>query len=226
MSPKQRAAEAAMVFVKSGMVLGLGTGSTSACFLQALSAAVKAGRLRDIRGIPTSCESERRARELGIPLATLQESPHPDLTIDGTDEVDPNLDLIKGLGGALLREKILAQNCQRLIIIADASKRVDVLGTRCPLPVEVVPFGHQAQEAFLRGLGATPILRRRPDGSIFVTDNGNYIYDCRFERIGNPKALDEALIYRAGVVESGLFIGMAQLALIADENSIEERRRA
>src|SRR5215212_5264666 len=137
MSPKQRAAEAAMKYVKSGMVVGLGTGSTADLFLQALAAALKDGRVRDVRGVPTSRQSERRAQHLGIPLATLADCPHPDVTIDGADEVAPNLDLIKGLGGALLREKIVAQNSKKLVIIADASKAVDVLGTKSPVPVEV-----------------------------------------------------------------------------------------
>src|SRR5690348_9806358 len=130
MNPKQRAAEAAMKFVRSGMVVGLGTGTTADQFLQVLAAAINAGKLRDIRGVPTSRQSERRARELGIPLTTLAECPRPDVTIDGADEVDPQLNLIKGLGGALLREKIVAQNSQKLVIIADAGKAVTRLGTQ------------------------------------------------------------------------------------------------
>src|SRR5207248_1076071 len=143
MNPKQRAAEAAMSFVESGMVIGLGTGSTADFFMVALAAAIKNGRLSGIRGIPTSIQSERRANELGIPLTNLSESPQADVDIDGADEIASNLDLIKGLGGAMLREKIVAQNSRQLIIIADAAKRVDVLGTQSPLPVEVATFEYE-----------------------------------------------------------------------------------
>ena len=225
MSPKQRAAEAAMKYVKDGMVVGLGTGSTADLFLQALAAALRDGRVRNVRGVPTSRQSERRAQHLGIPLTTLGEASRPDVTIDGADEVDPNLDLIKGLGGALLREKIVAQNSKKLVIIADAGKAVAKLGTKAMLPVEVVQFGHEAQESFLRTLGAAPALRRSAD-AVFVTDNGNYIYDCRFPNgIDDPAGLDLALRRRAGVVETGLFVRMAHVALVADEQRVEERLR-
>lgn len=225
MNPKQRAGEAAIAFVESGMVVGLGTGSTADEFLKALAAALKSGRLRDIRGVPTSRQSEQRARELGIPLATLEECPNPDVTVDGADEVAPNLDLIKGLGGALLREKIVAQNSRQLVIVADAAKRVDVLGTRSPLPVEVAQFGHEVHVPFFAKLGGKAMLRRGADGAVFVTDNGNYIYDCRFNGITDPAGLDLELRRRAGVVETGLFVGMASVALIADEERVEERSR-
>ena len=214
-----------MKFVGDGMVVGLGTGSTADLFLQALGAALKGGRVRNVRGVPTSRQSERRAQHLGIPLTTLSECPRPDVTIDGADEVAPNLDLIKGLGGALLREKMVAQDSKKLVIIADAGKAVTKLGTKAMLPVEVVQFAHEAQETFLRSLGATPALRRTAD-AVFVTDNGNYIYDCRFpEGIDNPGALDLALRRRAGVVETGLFVGMAHVALVAGEGIVEERVR-
>lgn len=224
MNPKQRAAEAALEFVRGGMVVGLGTGSTAEFFLQALATALSAGRLRDLRGVPTSKQSERRALELGIPVATLVECPSPDVTIDGADEVAPNLDLIKGLGGALLREKIVAQNSRRLVIIADAGKAVPKLGSKSMLPVEVTPFGHEIHEPFFRTLGATPILRRQGDGNAFVTDNGNYIYDLRFPAgIDSPAKLQEQLKSRAGIVETGLFLGIARVALIANESSVERR---
>ena len=214
-----------MKFVGDGMVVGLGTGSTADLFLQALGAAIKDGRVRNVRGVPTSRQSERRAQHLGIPLTTLSECPRPDVTIDGADEVAPNLDLIKGLGGALLREKMVAQDSKTLVIIADAGKAVTKLGTKAMLPVEVVQFAHEAQEAFLRSLGATPALRRSGD-AVFVTDNGNYIYDCRFpEGIDDPAKLDLALRRRAGVVETGLFVGMAHVALVADEARVDERVR-
>ncbi|MGB7157894.1 MAG: ribose-5-phosphate isomerase RpiA [Tepidisphaeraceae bacterium] len=223
MNPKQRAAEASLQFVRDGMVVGLGTGSTADYFLQALAAALRAGRLKNVRGIPTSRQSERRAEHLGIPLITLADA-KPDVTIDGADEVAPNLDLIKGLGGALLREKIVAQNSGQLIIIADAGKAVEKLGTKSPLPVEVAPFSHEVHAAFFRSLGATPTLRRTSDGAVYVTDNGNYIYDCKFTTIENAAALDVTLHGRAGVVETGLFVGIASVALIAAENGVEERR--
>ena len=214
-----------MKFVKDGMVVGLGTGSTADLFLQALAAALRDGRVKNVRGVPTSRQSERRAQHLGIPLTTLAEAPRPDVTIDGADEVDPRLDLIKGLGGALLREKMVAQDSNKLVIIADADKAVSRLGTRAMLPVEVVPFAHEAQAEFLRSIGATPALRRTVD-AVFVTDNGNYIYDCRFpDGIDDPAALDLKLRRRAGVVETGLFVGMAHVALVADERRVEERVR-
>ena len=224
MSPKQRAAEAAMKYVRSGMVVGLGTGSTADLFLQALAAAIKDGRVRDVRGVPTSRQSERRAAHLNIPLTTLADHPRPDVTIDGADEVAPDLDLIKGLGGALLREKIVAQISDKLVIIADASKAVAKLGTKAMLPVEVVPFAHETHEVFLRSLGAMPTLRRSGD-ALYLTDNGNYIYDCRFNGIDDPEALDLALRRRAGVVETGLFVGMASVALVATDERVEERVR-
>ena len=214
-----------MKFVRDGMVVGLGTGSTADLFLQALAAALKDGRVRDVRGIPTSRQSERRAQHLGIPLATLADCPRPDVTVDGADEVAPNLDLIKGLGGALLREKIVAQNSRKLVIIADSGKSVRRLGTKAMLPVEVVQFAYEVQEAFLRSVGAQPTLRRTGDAP-YLTDNGNYLYDCRFnDGIDDPAELDLALRRRAGVVETGLFVGMADVALIADADRVEERNR-
>ncbi|MDB5297004.1 MAG: ribose 5-phosphate isomerase [Phycisphaerales bacterium] len=226
MNPKQRAADAALKYVESGMVVGLGTGSTADQFLRALAAAIAAGTLTGIRGVPTSLQSERRARELGIPLSTLAETPRPDVTVDGADEVDPNLDLIKGLGGALLREKIVAQNSAKLVIIADAGKVVERLGTRAMLPVEVVTFAHEVQVPFLRNLGAEPVLRVAADGSPFVTDNGNHIYDCRFpDGIADPQRVEQSLKRRAGIVETGLFLGIAAVAFVADEDHAEECTR-
>jgi len=226
MNPKRRAAEAALKFVKDGMIVGLGTGSTADEFLQALAAAIKAGKLRDIRGIPTSQRSQQRSQELGIPLLELADGIRPDVTVDGADEVAPGLDLIKGLGGALLREKIVAQNSAKLVIIADSSKIVPSLGTRSALPVEVVQFAHEIQASFLKSLGAEPVLRRDKDGKPFITDNGNFIYDCRFAGgIKNPADLEQKFWSQAGIVESGLFLGMASVALVADESAVEERIR-
>lgn len=224
MTLKQRAAEAALAYLKDGMLVGLGTGSTADYFLQSLAAALREGKLRNITGVPTSKQSERRAEHLGIPLTTLAQAPMMDVTVDGADEVDPLLNLIKGLGGALLREKIVAQNSRMMIVVADGSKSVQTLGTKSPLPVEVVPFAYEVHESFLKSLGATPQLRKTNEGSTFVSDNGNYIYDCRFDRIDKPAELEQALKRRAGIVETGLFIGIAKLALIADENGVEERK--
>ena len=226
MNPKQRAAETALSYLQSGMVVGLGTGSTADHFLQALAAALRDGRLKDIRGVPTSRQAERRAEHLGIPLVPLTPATRPQVTVDGADEVDPKLQLIKGLGGALLREKIVAQNSEKMVVIADASKAVTKLGTHSPLPVEVVPFAHETHDAFIRGLGAEPTLRRTADGSVYVTDNGNHIYDCRFPTgIDDAAALFATLHQRAGVVETGLFLGIAEVALIANENDVEQRHR-
>jgi ribose 5-phosphate isomerase A len=227
MNPKQRAAEAALSYLRNGLRIGIGTGSTAERFIDALAAALKSGKLRDITGVPTSRQSERQAAELGIPLATLAQCPRLDLTVDGADEIDPNLDLIKGLGGALLREKIVAQNSARLIIIADASKVVSRLGQHAPLPVEVAMFAHEAQAAFLASLGCEPVIRRSSDQQPFVTDNGNYIYDCRFEKGITEAAaeLQRKLKERAGVIESGLFLGIAQVAIIGSDAGVEVRQR-
>jgi ribose 5-phosphate isomerase A len=224
MNPKQRAAEAALTYVRNNTVLGLGTGSTADYFLLALGEALRSGRLTGVRGVPTSEATDRRARHLGIPVITLAEAQQIDQTIDGADEVTPTRDLIKGLGGALLREKIVAQNSRELIIIADASKRVDRLGVKAPVPVEVIPFAHEIQARFLANLGCTPTLRTKHEGGAtgmtFVTDNSNYIYDCRFPAGGipDPRALAEQLAYRAGIVESGLFLGIAARAIIAGDD--------
>jgi ribose 5-phosphate isomerase A len=219
MNPKQRAAEAALPFLENGMVIGLGTGTTADFFLQALAAALASGQLQKIVGVPTSRQSEHRALELGIPLTTLSRSRVLDLTVDGADEIDPNLDLIKGLGGALVREKIVAQNSKRLVIIADSSKFVPVLGVKTSLPVEVLPFAQETQEGFFRSLGAEPVLRR-VGGMIVNTDNGNLIYDCKFPQITNPTEIDRRISPRAGVVGTGLFIGLANVVLIADDKSV------
>jgi ribose 5-phosphate isomerase A len=225
MNPKQRAGEAALSYIRSGMAVGLGTGTTADFFIVALATALRGGKLTNIRGVPTSVQSETRARELGIPLATLAECSALDVTVDGADEVDPELNLIKGLGGALLREKVVAQNTKQFVIIADESKVVSILGSKSPLPVEVTSFAHETTARFLSGLGAVPALRRTSSGSPFTTDNGNLIYDCRFRAIMEPWKLDEALAHRAGVVESGLFLNMASVALIAGADSVQTKTR-
>jgi ribose 5-phosphate isomerase A len=213
---KQAAAIRAADFIASGMSLGLGTGSTIRYLLEELAARLRSGALKEVRGVPTSEETRRRATELGIPLVTLDESSSLDLTIDGADEVDPELRLIKGLGGALLREKIVAAASHRLVIIVDGSKIVQRLGTRSPLPVEVDPFGAPIQPAFLRALGADPVLRRGDDGAPRCTDGGNLIFDCRFpDGIADPESLESTLNNRPGVLENGLFLGMADHVVVA-----------
>ena len=224
-SAKQRAADAAVALIESNMVVGLGTGSTSELFINSLGAAVRDGRLRGIRGVPTSKKSDAQACRLGIPIISLAEAGQIDVDVDGADEIDPRLDLIKGLGGALLREKIIAQNSKRMIVIADETKMVPTLGTHCPLPIEVLPFEHETQQRFLKGLDCEPILRLTPEGKPFVTDNGNLIYDCRFQRIADAAKLEQTLAGRAGIVETGLFLGIAWLALVARADGVQRIER-
>ena len=221
---KQQAAEHAMKYVETGMKLGLGTGSTAAKFVELLGAKVKSGL--DVVCVPTSESTRVQAAGLGIKLSTLDETPFLDLTVDGADEIDPELRLIKGGGGALLREKIVAVASQRVIIIADHTKRVEMLG-KFPLPVEVVQFGANATRDMIESLAADcgcegPItLRQGAGGKPFVTDNGNYIFDCAFGVIEEPDALDDALKLIPGVVENGLFIGIADLGIIAGPMGVE-----
>ncbi len=176
--------------------------------------------LSDIVGVPTSRQSEQRAIELGIPLTTLGRHPVLDVTVDGADEVDPQMNLIKGLGGALVREKIVAQNSRRFVIIADGAKTVPRLGTRSPLPVEVVQFAFEVQVPFFRSLGAEPALRK-VGGMVFNTDNGNLIYDLTFPAgIADPAATERLILDRAGVVGCGLFLGMATTVLVGTGDGV------
>lgn len=222
---KERAAAEAVRYVQSGMVVGLGTGSTTRYAVELIGEALQRGTLRDIVGIPTSEATAALARRVGIPLSSLAEHPRPDLTIDGADEVDPQLNLIKGMGGALLREKIVAAATDLEIIVVDDSKLVDVLGTRSPLPVEVVPFGLGTYyEDRLRGLGANPILRLA-DGKPYLTDNGNYLYLCRFARIDSPQQLERDINLIPGVVENGLFLGLAHRVIVASAEGIRTLER-
>lgn len=218
---KRMAAERAAERVLPGMRIGLGTGSTVAQLLDVLGERAARGELEGVVGVPTSVRTAERARELGIRLAELDEVEPLDLTVDGADEVGPGLDLVKGLGGALLREKMVAQASGALMIIVDESKLVGRLGERTPLPVEVVRFGWRAHMALFRELGSDPVLRRLEDGSPFVTDNGNYMVDCRFpDGMEDPTALEETLRRRAGVVEDGLFLGMASAVVVAGERGV------
>jgi ribose 5-phosphate isomerase A len=221
---KRQAAEQALSYVEDGMKLGLGTGSTAAKFVHLLGAKVKSGL--KVICVPTSEATRAQAAALGIPLATLDQHPALDLTVDGADEIDEELRLIKGGGGALLREKIVAVASERVVIIADSSKRVEILG-RFPLPLEVVPFGLAATQRLIVQLAAdsgcegTIKLRAGANGSPFLTDNGNHILDCSFGAIDDPEALDDALKLVPGVVESGLFLGIADVGIIAGPMGVE-----
>lgn len=223
---KREAAAQAVERVESGMVLGLGTGSTVAHFLELLGHRIDEGGLTDVVGVPSSIRTGREARQAGIALTSLAEHPHLDLTVDGADEVSPRLELIKGMGGALLREKMLAQASDRLLIIADAGKAVERLGTLSPLPVEVVDWGWSGHVSFLESLGAQVTVRRLDDGPPFKSDNGNLMLDCRFpDGIDDPQEVHAALKARAGVVETGLFLGMASEAVLAGTDGIRILRR-
>ena len=218
---KREAARKALEYVESGMILGLGTGSTIAHFLQLLGQALQDGSLQDIVGVPTSIRTGREARQEGIPLESLVERPKLDLTVDGADEVDPALNLIKGMGGALLREKMVAQASDRFIIIADERKVVQRLGEVSALPVEVVDWGYAVHIGFMEEQGAQVSVRKFEDGPPFKSDNGNVILDCTFpDGIADPEGLDAVLHSRAGVVETGLFLGMAELAVIAGAEGV------
>jgi ribose 5-phosphate isomerase A len=223
-SLKRRAAEAALDFVEDGMRLGLGSGSTAAHFVRLLGERVHAGL--KIVGVPTSGRTEEIAREAGVPLTTLDETPELDLDVDGADEIGPSLALIKGGGGALLREKIVANASKRMIVVADSAKRVPELGA-FPLPIEVVAFGMNATIRAIQkaagelGLEPAIVLRSR-GGAAFVTDNGNRVLDASFGRIPDPEALAERLAGIPGIVEHGLFLGLADLALVASPEGVAE----
>ncbi len=222
---KQAAAEASVALIEDGMAVGLGTGSTAAFAVDALARRVRAG-LR-VQAIPTSERTADRARAGGITLVSFAECQRLDLTIDGADEIARgSLDLIKGLGGALLREKIVAAASDRLVIVADESKLADRLGARVPVPVEVVAFGWETTAARLAALGARPTPRRNGGGRLFRTDGGNMILDCTVGPIDDPAALARELGEVVGVIETGLFIGMAKRALIAGHEGVRTLKPA
>jgi ribose 5-phosphate isomerase A len=221
MDRKKAAAEAAIELVKDGMVVGLGTGSTANYAIEGLGRRVASG-LR-IRGVATSRASEELARKVGVPIITLDQVSEVDLTIDGADEVDPRFNLIKGMGGALLREKIVAFASKQEVIIIDDSKLVEVLGTKTPLPVEVVPFGHLRTKDALESLGCKASLKG--GSSPFVTDNANLIYECRFAKMEDPEILEAEIDMIPGVVESGLFIDLATKVVVASANGVEIRSK-
>ncbi|MBU8877765.1 ribose-5-phosphate isomerase RpiA [Bacillus sp. FJAT-29790] len=214
MNEKQIVGEKAVEYVKDGMVVGLGTGSTVFFTIKKLGELVKDGFT--IKGIPTSVQTEKMAKEFGIPLTTLEKVDYIDVAIDGADEVNPSLDLIKGGGGALLREKIIAGAADKFIVIADSSKMVDKLGS-FRVPLEVVRFGHTTTRDHIRKLGGTPEIRQI-DGTLFITDNGNFIYDSAFPNIIYPDKLEQSLNMIPGVIENGLFVRMASMVITFDRN--------
>jgi len=224
---KEAAARASLAFVREGNVVGLGTGSTAAYAVRFLGERVRAGL--KIRGIPTSVHTKELATSLGIPLTTLDEFQQTDfqgidVTIDGADEFDPQMHLIKGGGGALLREKIIASASLQLVIIADSSKQVAVLG-KFPLPVEVIPFAQPLIARRIAALGATVKLRQDAKGNAFVSDEGHHILDCSFGQIPDPPALARTLSDMPGIVEHGLFIDLATVVLMAKGEKVTEFRR-
>ncbi|MGA9797394.1 MAG: ribose-5-phosphate isomerase RpiA [Terriglobales bacterium] len=216
---KEAAARASLRFVHDGDIVGLGTGSTAAYAVRFLGEKVKAGL--KIRGIPTSVHTQEAATSLGIPLTTLDEVQQIDVTIDGADEVGPQLQLIKGGGGALLREKIVASASRQFVIIADSSKQVPILG-KFPVPVEVIKFAEALVAKKIAAMGAQVKVRVDSSGKKFITDEGNHILDCHFGQIPDPPALARKLETTPGVVEHGLFIGMANIALIGKGNQVLE----
>jgi ribose 5-phosphate isomerase A len=222
---KQQAAEAAVKFVQSGMAIGLGTGSTAILAVRKIGQLVQWNDLKDITAIATSRETDREARKLGIKMFD-DMLPHAlDLTIDGADEVDQHFQLIKGGGGALLREKIVAQASARLVIVVDESKLSERLGMRFPLPVEVLKFGWRSQAQYLESLRAQISVRKNADGTTFLTDSGNYIIDSDFGPIADPRALALKLGSRAGIVEHGLFLGLATDLVVAGQAGVKHLQR-
>ncbi len=222
---KREAGETAAALVRDGMVLGLGTGSTAIFATRRIGELLATGKLKGIVGVPTSLATRAAAVELGIPLLDEEIPREIDLTIDGADEVDPALNLIKGGGGALFREKIVAEASRRVVIVVDETKLSAALGARHALPVEVAPFGAKSQERFLEGISAGPKLRRAADGTPYQTDQGNWIFDCAVGPIPDPAALAARLAARAGIVGHGLFCGLASLVLVAGGSGVRRLER-
>ncbi len=221
-SEKQAAARAAVQLVESGNIVGLGSGSTATFAIQFLADRVRTGL--KIVGIPTSQATKQLAEQLGIPLTTLDENPVIDIDIDGADEIDPRLNLIKGGGGAMLREKVIASASKRFVVVAESTKLVAHLG-RFPLPVEVISFAEALVKRRIEALGAQVTLRKHKDGSIYVTDEGHHILDCNFGQIADPAALNAKLHEIPGVVEHGLFIGLAETAFVGKDGSVVQVKR-
>ena len=222
---KQQAAFRAVEFIESGMVVGLGTGSTTEHAVKRIAARLKSGELNNIVGIPTSIRTEKIARDLGVPLVGFDTHPEIDVTIDGADEVDPELNLIKGGGGALLREKVVAQASRRNIIIVDESKLVPRLGTNWALPIEVISFARYTEEKFLTALGGVVTVRKIDDDTPYRTDQDNVILDTNFGQMTDPNNLAAKLNERAGIVEHGLFLGLATDVIVAGEGELRHLKR-
>lgn len=222
---KQQAAFRAVEFIESGMVVGLGTGSTAEHAVKRIAARLKSGELNNIVGIPTSIRTEKIARDLGVPLVGFDTHPEIDVTIDGADEVDPELNLIKGGGGALLREKVVAQASRRNIIIVDESKLVPRLGTNWALPIEVISFARYTEEKFLTALGGVVTVRKIDDDTPYRTDQDNVILDTNFGQMTDPNNLAAKLNERAGIVEHGLFLGLATDVIVAGEGELRHLKR-
>ena len=220
---KQAAARASLKYVRDGQIVGLGTGSTANFAIRMLGDRVREGM--KIRGIPSSIASRDLAMQVGIPLVTFDDAQQIDVTIDGADEFDPALNLIKGGGGAMLREKIVAFASKQLVIVTDASKQVPVLG-KFPLPVEVIEFAEPLIAKRISDLGAQVIQRQGKDGKPYVTDEGHHILDCHFGKIPDPPALARTLSDMPGIVEHGLFVGMTSVVVMAKSGSVEEFRRS
>jgi len=218
---KKQAAKKAVEFIDSGMILGLGSGSTAHFALEEIGKRIRDGRLKSIIGIPSSIKTEADAKQFGIPIRSLADYPEIDLTIDGADEVDPDLNVIKGGGGALLREKILAQISRRFIVIVDESKRSPALGVKSVVPVEVIPFGSYPVLRFLKTLSKEAKLRLNEKNEPFQTDQGNFIIDCKFEKISQPNELAAILKAKTGIVEHGLFLGLATDVIVAGEQGVQ-----
>jgi len=224
---KKQAAAQALTLVRGGMILGLGTGSTTAYFIEMLGEKLKSGDLQGIVAVPTSERTAARARALDIPLATLKDRPYLELAIDGADQVDPDLNLIKGLGRALLREKIVEIHAETFVVIVDASKLASRLGVGKPLPVEIVPFAAEAHVRWLNTLGCRAELWHEQDGTPVVTDNGNLMARCYFsDGIGDPYALAQALAERPGIVEHGLFLDMADKVIVGGPEGTQMLKKA
>jgi ribose 5-phosphate isomerase A len=214
---KEMAAREAVKYVRDGMIVGLGSGSTASIAIKLIGELVREGW--KLIGIPTSRASEVLGRSVGIRIGDLKDYPDVDVTIDGADEVDPKLNLVKGLGGALVREKIVAASTRTEVIVVDQSKLVDFICQKAPLPVEILQFGHQATMKKLERFGCTPAVRRS-NGDVFVTDNGNIMADCRFTRINDPAKMEWELNLVPGVVDNGLFVGLAHVVIVSSKDGI------
>ena len=219
----ERVAQAALTRVADGMILGLGTGRAAEAFIEALGRRARGG-LR-IKGVPTSNRSAELARRVNIEVVSLEEVDHLDIAFDGADEVTPELELTKGLGGALLRERVVAFEASVFVVLVTPEKLVSRLGTRAPIPIEVVPFASPSASRHLRKLGGNPIVRKKADGHPYVTDNQNWILDTSFGPIDTPAAIEASVLAIPGVVDTGLFLGMASVVLVGEPGQVRELKR-